>query len=136
MGAPEIVLFYMTCAGTDAGVSELVSTILMVAVVVILAAIVGSLVFGMKMPEEPKTVVVTATRSGDTVTFTNFGGADLGEVSEIRCWIGGVDPGNPSVVLDANTGATATYQIEGTTRVLVVVEFAGDRSQVLLDKTL
>jgi hypothetical protein len=135
MGVSEIFPS-MACGGTDAGVSEVVGTVLMVAIMTILAGIVASMLFAIQMPEEPKTVVVTATRSGDTITFINYGGPDLREVSEIRCWIGGVNPGNPNVVLGASAGAVATYQIEDKTRVLVVVKYAGDRSKVLLDKML
>lgn len=126
----------MVHGGRDDGISETVSAILMVAVVIIMAAIAASMIFGIRLPEEPRTVVVTATRSGDTVTFTNFGGTSLGETSEIRCWIGGVDPANPSLLLGTDVGASATYLIEDTTRVLVVARFADDRSQILLDKTL
>ncbi|PKL61022.1 MAG: hypothetical protein CVV31_13645 [Methanomicrobiales archaeon HGW-Methanomicrobiales-2] len=85
----------MAGADTEGGISEVVSVLLMVAVVVILAAIVGSLVFGIGFPEEPRTVVVTATRSGDNITFTNHGGMNMDRVSEIKCWIGGGGPGFP-----------------------------------------
>ena len=40
----------------------MVSALLMVAVVVAFAGIAGVMVFGVEMPEEPRTVVVTATR--------------------------------------------------------------------------
>jgi hypothetical protein len=46
-------------------------------------------------------VVVTATRSGDTIAFTNHGGMDMDRVSEIKCWIGGTGPGNQNFPLDA-----------------------------------
>ncbi|WP_292727095.1 type IV pilin N-terminal domain-containing protein [Methanoculleus sp.] len=127
----------MVCGERDGGVSEVVSTILMVAVVVILAAIVGSLVFGMKMPEEPKTVVVTATRSGDNVTFMNHGGMNMDRVSEIKCWIGGVGPGNDNITLGTRAGATnVTCNVSDATRVVVVGTFVDNESLVLLDKTL
>ena len=125
----------MVCGERDGGVSEVVSTILMVAVVVILAAIVGSLVFGIRRPEEPKTVVVTATRSGDNVTFMNHGGMNMDRVSEIKCWIGGVGPGN-DIQLGTRAGATVTHNVSGTTRVVVVGTFVDNESLVLLDKTL
>ena len=125
-------------AGTDieGGVSEVVSTILMVAVVVILAAIVASMVFGIGLPEEPKTVVVTAVRTGETITFTNYGGMDMNRVTEIRCWIGGVDPANDNFTLDARAGASETRPVLEPTRVVVVGTFVGNESWILLDKTV
>lgn len=127
----------MAGADTDGGISEVVSTILMVAVVAILAAIVGSLVFGVEMPEEPKTVMVTATRSGDTITFTNHGGMNMDRVSEIKCWIGGVGPGNANVILGTQAGATnVTQPVPDATRVVVVGTFVDNESLILLDKTL
>lgn len=54
----------MVCGDTDGGISEVVGALLMVAVVVVLAAIAGTMVFGMELPGEPKTLVVTAMRSG------------------------------------------------------------------------
>ena len=79
--------------------------LLEVAIVVALAVIVGSLVFWVEMPEEPRTVAVTATRSGDTVTFTNHGGTNMDRAVEIRCWIGGVGPGNDNVIPGTRAGA-------------------------------
>ncbi|MDD3856598.1 MAG: type IV pilin N-terminal domain-containing protein [Methanoculleus sp.] len=125
----------MAGADIEGGVSEVMSTILMVAVVVILAAIVASLVFGIGMPEDPKTVVVTATRSGDTITFTNHGGMNMDRVAEIRCWIGGVDPANANFTLN-RTGDSRTHSAPGQTRVVVVGRFADNESWILLDKTL
>lgn len=126
----------MTGAGKDAGISEVVSTILMVAVVAILGGIVASLVFGIGMPEEPKTVAVTATRSGDNVTFVVHGGMNMDRVSEIRCWIGGVGGTNDNFTLETRAGATNTSNIPDTTRVVVVGTFADNDSWILLDKTL
>ena len=126
----------MAGADTEGGISEVVSVLLMVAVVVILAAIVGSLVFGIGFPEEPRTVVVTATRSGDNITFTNHGGMNMDRVSEIKCWIGGVGPGNDNVILGTRAGATnVTCNVSGTTRVVVVGTFINNESWILLDKT-
>ena len=127
----------MAGADTEGGVSEVLSAILMVAVAVILAAIVASLVFGIGMPEEPKTVAVTATRSGENVTFMVHGGMNMDRVVEIRCWIGGVGPGNDNVILGTRAGATnVTGNVSGTTRVVVVGTFINNESLVLLDKTL
>lgn len=126
----------MVCADTDGGISEVVSALLMVAIVVILAAIVASIVFGVELPDEPKAVAVTATRSGDTITFVNHGGMDTDRVAEIRCWIGGVDPANDNFALGAKSGAIETYTAPGAVRVVVVGKSIDNDSWILLDKTL
>lgn len=120
----------------EGGVSEVVGTILMVAMVVILAAIAGSMVFGLELPEEPKTAVVTATRSGDVITFVNHGGMNMDRASEIRCWIGGVGGANDNFTLDARAGATETYTSKEAVRVVVVGRFVDNESWILLDKAL
>ncbi|WP_243670105.1 type IV pilin N-terminal domain-containing protein [Methanoculleus chikugoensis] len=118
----------------------MVSTILMVAVVVILAAIVASMVFGIGLPEEPKTVMVTATRSGgENVTFMVHGGMNMDRVTEIRCWIGGGvggEGGNVNFKLDVRAGATNTSSIPDATRVVIVGTSGDNKSWILLDKTL
>jgi len=126
----------MVCRDREGGVSEVVGTILMVAMVVILAAIAGSMVFGLELPEEPKTAVVTATRSGDVITFVNHGGMNMDRVSEIRCWIGGVGGANENFTIDARAGATETYTSKEAVRVVVVGRFVDNESWILLDKTL
>ncbi len=123
-------------AYTDGGISEVVSVLLMVAVVVALAAITASTVLGVQMPEEPKTVVVTATRAGETITFTNHGGMNMDRAVEIRCWIGGVGAANDNFTLDVRAGATGTYTVPEATRIVVVGTFVDDESWILFDKTL
>jgi flagellin-like protein len=103
----------MACKDRDGGVSEVVSALLMVAVVVALAAIAGSMVFGIGLPEEPRTLVVTATRSGDVITFTNHGGMNVDKVAEIRCWIGGVGQGNKDIELETWAGGDEDVYLEG-----------------------
>jgi hypothetical protein len=133
MRTPEIVL---SMADTDTGVSEVESVLLMVAVVVILAAITASVVFGVQMPEEPKPVVVTATRSGETITFTNHGGMNMDRVAEIRCWIGGTGQGDENFTLDIRAGAFETRIVPDAARVVVVGSFVDNESWILFDKTL
>lgn len=126
----------MVRAGKDAGISEVMSTILMVAIVAILGGIVASMIFGIGMPEEPKTVAVTATRSGDNVTFVVHGGMNMDRVTEIRCWIGGVGGTNINEALEVKAGATWSYTVPAATRVVVVGTFVDNDSWILLDKTL
>jgi len=120
----------------DGGVSEVVSTVLMVALVVAFAGVAGMMVLGVELPGEPKTVVVTATRSGDAITFMNHGGMNMDKVTGIRCWIGGVDPANMNFPLGIQAGAINTSNAPGPTRVVVVGEFVDGESWILLDKTV
>ena len=126
----------MVCKDRDGGVSEVVSALLMVALVVAFAGIAGVMVFGIELPEEPKTLVVTATRSGDVITFMNHGGMNMDKVAEIHCWIGGVDQGNDNFPIDAQAGATETYTSKEAVRVVVVGRFVDGESWIVLDKTL
>ncbi|WP_292492602.1 type IV pilin N-terminal domain-containing protein [Methanoculleus sp. 10] len=126
----------MVCGERDGGVSEVVGTVLMVAVVVAFAGIAGVMVFGIGLPEEPKTLVVTATRSGDVITFTNHGGMNMDKVAEVHCWIGGVDQGNDNFPLGIQAGATETCEAPGPIRVVVVGKFVDGESWIVLDKTL
>lgn len=126
----------MECTDTEDGISEVVGTLLVVALVVAFAAVAISMISGTEMPDEPKTVAVTATRSGENVTFMVHGGMNLDRVTEIRCWIGGVGEGKENFTLDARAGATNTSSVPGATRVVVVGRFADNASWILLDKTL
>lgn len=126
----------MVCGERDGGVSEVVGTVLMVALVVAFAGIAGVMVFGIELPEEPKTLVVTATRSGDVITFMNHGGMNMDKVAEIHCWIGGVGQGNDNFTIDARAGATETYTSKEAVRVVVVGKFVDGESWIVLDKTL
>ncbi|WP_292367042.1 MULTISPECIES: type IV pilin N-terminal domain-containing protein [unclassified Methanoculleus] len=123
-------------ADTDGGISEVVSVLLMVAIVVALAAITASTVLRAQMPEEPKRVVVTATRSGEAIAFTNHGGMNMDRVTEIRCWIGGTGPGDENFTLDTRAGATGTRVVPGAARVVVVGRFEDKESWVLVDRVV
>ena len=83
------IFIIMTCLDGGDAVSEVLSTILMVVVVILPAAIVGSLVFGIWPSMEPSITMATATRSGENVTFMVHGGTDVERVTNITCWIGG-----------------------------------------------
>ena len=126
----------MVCKDRDGGVSEVVSALLMVALVVAFAGIAGVMVFGIELPEEPKTLVVTATRSGDVITFMNHGGMNMDKVAETHCWIGGVDPANKDFLLGIQAGATETHTSKEAVRVIVVGKFVDGESWIVLDKTV
>src|SRR5690554_6325985 len=124
----------MECTDTEDGISEVVGTLLVVALVVAFAAVAISMISGTEMPDEPKTVVVTVIRSGDTVTFTKHGGMNTDRVSEIRCWIGGVESGKENFAVEARVGATRAYTVEEMTRIVVIGKFAGNESWILFDE--
>lgn len=130
----------MECRDRENGVSEVVSTILMVAMAVILAAIVASLVLGMIMPEEPKKVMVTADRQGGSIIFTNHGGSDINKVVSIACWINGTDLTRyDQVSLPIATGSSAANNnasATGPDRAIVIVTFEDGTASVVLNKEL
>jgi len=122
------------------GVSPVIGVVLMVAITVILAAMVAAMAMGLvTFPDDPKQVVVKVYRQGDTIYFTNYGGKDAAEVEEIRCNINGT---YGSYVLLSNTiGEINTTQSmgndpPGTTHIVVVGIFPGDKHHVLLDTTV
>jgi len=124
--------------GLDCGdaVSEVLSTILMVAVVILLAAIVGSLVFGVWPPAEPSITMATATRSGEDITFMVHGGMDLERVMNITCWIGGPEAGNEEVPLEVKVGYSETRHVPDPTRIVIVGTYPDGNSMVLFDKVV
>jgi flagellin-like protein len=136
---PEIIPS-MEYRDREGGVSEVVSTILMVAMAVILAGIVASLVLGMTMPEEPKKVMVTADRQGSSIIFTNHGGSDINKVVSIACWINGTDSTRyDQVSLPVATGSSAANNnasAAGPDRVIVIVTFEDGTASVVLNKEL
>ncbi len=118
----------------DSGISEVMGVLLMVAIVAVLAGIAGAMIFGVEMPEEPKTLAVTVTRSGDVITFMNHGGMHVDRVAEIRCWIGGVGQENPVIELGTRAGAMQTYVSKEAVRVVVVGRFVDGGSWILFDR--
>ncbi|HOI13157.1 MAG TPA: type IV pilin N-terminal domain-containing protein [Methanoculleus sp.] len=124
----------------DGGVSEVVSVILMVAMTVILAGIIASLILGITMPEEPKKVVVTAERQGSSIVFTNYGGNDINKVVSIACWINGTDAIHyDQVSLPVATGSSVindNASATGPDRAIVIATFEDGTASVVLDTEL
>jgi len=81
-------------------------------------------------------VVVTATRSGETITFTNHGGMNMDRAVEIKCWNGGTGPGNDNFTIDARAGAFETRIVPDAARIVVVGRFGDNESWILVDRTV
>ena len=130
--------------GEDA-VSPVIGVILMVAITVILAAVIGAFVFGMGSGvQKTYTVSVTATQNAsDTVACTFQGGPDAAAVMYLNCSVDGgtvksVDGTegsgtagtDPVPVGTTWNGGTAT---SGQDHVIVTARFADGSVQVVLD---
>jgi len=118
--------------GEDA-VSPVIGVILMVAITVILAAVIGAFVFGMGSGvARTYTVGVTASQDGGNITFTFQGGPDATEVAYLNSTVNGLHPESESSVSVGTTwtseGATA-----GRDHVIVVATFFDGSQQVVLD---
>ena len=120
----------------EEAVSPVIGVILMVAITVILAAVIAAFVFGMAgNVAKTKLVAVTASRpSTDTVTITNMGGPDQGNLNSAGLVISGFTF-TGSNTLGKTTGSTKTVTGVGTgkQRVLVTGTFSDSTQQVLLD---
>ena len=74
----------------EEAVSPVIGVILMVAVTVILAAIIGAFVFGMVgQMQTSKIVVVTAMHKGTSIYLTNSGGQDITKVMSFNATYNG-----------------------------------------------
>ena len=126
--------------GEDA-VSPVIGVILMVAITVILAAVIGAFVFGMGSGvQRTYTVGVTAAQNAsDTVACTFQGGPDAAAVMYLNC---SVDGG--TVYSVSGTTAGTTPVVVGTTwyggaadaernHVIVTARFEDGSVQVVLD---
>jgi len=124
-------------------VSPVVGTILMVAIVVILAAVVAAWAFGMSGNiQVTKVIGFSATKTDDNhISIMNMGGADTGSLTAITATTspdagtqsatGGLTVGS-NAILTANT--LDAYQNRQT--VTVVGTFSDGSTQVLYQKTL
>ncbi len=118
--------------GEDA-VSPVIGVILMVAITVILAAVIGAFVFGMGSGvSKTYTVSVTATQINSTsVEFTVQGGADIAQVDYFNATIG-----TGTASYDGNTvGHTwsCAGASSGSDHVIVTATFMDGSTQVILD---
>jgi len=121
--------------GEDA-VSPVIGVILMVAITVILAAVIGAFVFGMGSGvQRTYTVGVTAAQDGTNITFTFQGGPDASEVSALNSTVDGANAGSLSTVAVGGTW-TSTGGTSGRDHAIVVATFQDGSEQVVLDTHL
>ena len=118
----------------DDAVSPVVSVILLLAITMILAAIVGSAVFGMMDSNKPRMISFSTERYGDTLTIVNTGG-DMKDLLglEVRIenrdfvpWVGSMDVGSSQIYGSAD-GITESY-----THIVIRGTFYPNSEQVIL----
>ena len=118
----------------ESAVSPVIGVILMVAITVILAAVIGAFVFGMGGNlKKTYNVGVTATQvNASTVTFTFQGGPDADLVANLTTTVGNTTGVTQS---DVTIGKTWTMNnaTAGRDHVVVVAEFKDGTQQVILD---
>lgn len=125
---------------TEEAISPVVSTIMLVAICIIMAAIIGAFAFGIVGDtNEPRTVgFIVKTTALNEVTITNYGGDDIPTLEIVTVgingnaateWVGG------NVI-----GATAKYtSLDGinseiTNHVVITGQFSDGSKQVLFDQ--
>ena len=115
-------------------VSPVIGVILMVAITVILAAVIGAFVFGMGgSVQKTYTIGVTASQSNTSaVTFTFQGGPDAGEVTALNATVG-TNTAVPAPAVTVGTTWTSGGASSGRDHVVVVATFTGGSQQVVLD---
>ena len=117
----------------EEAVSPVIGVILMVAITVILAAVIGAFVFGMGGSlKKTYSVAVTATQSdADTVEFTFQGGPDADLVTALNGTVGT----NTTSLSTVSVGGTWSndYATSARDHVVVVATFQDGTQQVVLD---
>ena len=124
----------------DHAVSPVIGTILMVAITIILASIVGALSFGMSgSMSQMHIVVVTAERLNLTaIDFTYAGGPSADFVQYLNVSVGGT-PVNTTPNMQPAVGSTWTYTtttgtiLSNQNHVVAVATFDDGSAQVVLD---
>jgi FlaG/FlaF family flagellin (archaellin) len=124
-------------------VAPVMGHLLMVAVVVVLGAVIGSFAFGMAADvTRTVAIAVSAEQSGDGVVLTYMGGRDVPSLhaldvtvtAEDSTTVGGPFPGTPPAVGDVLTLPGAGTP--GSDHVVVVAELVDGSRQVVLDVTV
>ena len=152
--AVRCVIRLVQCRKNDDAISEVVSTILLVAITVLLAAVVVAFVMGMTgNMQKGKIATSTISRvNGSYVTVTFVGGQNAGSVLGINwtvnggapvTWISGSEvtagiQDHPASggILSIGANALLAAPDPGNDRVLGTAVFSDGSQQVILDKTL
>jgi len=148
------VIFLIKCKKNDGAISEVVSTILLVAITVLLAAVIVAFVMGMTgNMQKGKIATSTISRvNGSYVTVTFVGGQNGKSVVGINWTVNGGAPAtwisgssvtagiqdHPSSggILSVGANALLAAPDSGKDRVLGIALFSDGSQQVILDKTL
>jgi flagellin-like protein len=127
----------------DEAVSEVIGTVLIIALVVTLAAIIGAMVFGLVgTVQDTKVIAVTAVRyNSSNISLTYNGGDRADQVYWLNISVNGTPVGRMGTL-----GGTSPVQVGNVTRiggsfpgndhVVVVAAFADGTEQVVLDTTV
>ena len=119
----------------ESAVSPVIGVILMVAITVILAAVIGAFVFGMGGSlKKTYNVGVTATQvNANNVTFTFQGGPDADLVTFLNSTVGGGNQTSHSGDITVGDTWSSGGATPGRDHVVVTAEFADGTKQVVLD---
>ena len=128
--------------GTDDAVSPVIATILLVAVVVILVAVISAAVLPMAGnlgTVKSASVTVTLNEAGTLPVVTLIGGSDAGSLRNLTVYVSG-DSGNGFVIEHPVVGkpsvASVSLTEKGSQTVNVVGEFNDSTVQTLYTGTL
>lgn len=119
----------------EQAVSPVIGVILMVAITVILAAIIASVLIPMAQNVEPdRSVTVTAKQIGEDIIITYFGGQDDNELQKLVVTVGPEDP--VEIDEDIEVGSKWTFDEAGSAEpdpVTVVAVFTDGKEQIIFD---
>jgi len=119
---------------TEEAVSPVIGVILMVAITVILAAVIGAFIFGManNMPTG-NTVGVTALKDGNNIRLTNYGGPNVGDLAgpiSVTC----TNASETTLGTAVGSSVTVTPSPAGfRERVMAIGTFKDGSTTILLD---
>lgn len=117
----------------ESAVSPVVGVILMIAITVIMAAVIGAFIFGMAGDLKPtKIVAVTVTPvNASAISVMNMGGQDASKLTSIDVSGDITNPGSVGSSV-GSTGVFLKANVTGQKHVVIVGTFNDDTSQVLL----
>jgi flagellin-like protein len=129
----------------ECAVSPVIGVILMVAVTVMLASVVGVMAFGMGSNINKMNLVAVSAQqtNATTIEFTLMGGPDAGAVQYLNATVDG-EPADPPLDWEPDVGSGWAYPddsesfrtrgtLPGRNHVVVAATFYDGSSQVVLD---
>jgi flagellin-like protein len=119
----------------ERAVSPVIGVILMVAITVVMAAVIGAFVYGYGgSMVQTKDVACVARHVGDSIDVTFMGGPDQALVLDLTATINGTGMQFPFSTIAVGCIASDTDSVSGTNNhIVVVAEFSDDTSGVILD---